>query len=138
FKNGHIGVRGVNISEHTGNLVGIMGGSGSGKSTLLNVLNGNLVPSSGRVTINGIDVHNQNAQLEGIIGYVSQDDLLLEELSVFQTLCYNSKLCFANLTDDETTELVNDMLANLGLSEAADLKVGSPLEKIISGGQRKR
>lgn len=51
-------------------MVGIMGGSGSGKSTLLNVLNGNLIPSNGKVTINGFDVHHQKDEIEGVIGYV--------------------------------------------------------------------
>ena len=138
FKTGNKGVRSVNISEQIGTMVGIMGGSGSGKSTLLNVLNGNLIPSNGKVTINGFDVHHQKNEIEGVIGYVSQDDLLIDELTVFQNLFYNSKLCFAQLSDEEIKEKVHDLLSTLGLSEASHLRVGSPLDKIISGGQRKR
>ena len=74
-----------------------MGGSGTGKSTLLSVLNGNYEPTAGKVTINGIDLHKNKMALEGIIGYVSQDDLLIEELTVFQNLYFNAKLCFGNL-----------------------------------------
>src|ERR1035437_9500161 len=73
-----------------------------------------------------------------MIGMIPQDDLLIEELTVFQNLFYNAKLCFANLTDFEITERVNAVLSDLGLFEARGLKVGSPLEKTISGGQRKR
>src|SRR3972149_5983154 len=69
---------------------------------------------------------------------IPQDDLLIEELSVFQNLFYNAKLCFDNLTDFEITEKVNAVLSDLGLFEARNLKVGSPLDKTISGGQRKR
>lgn len=138
FKTGNKGVRSVNISEQIGTMVGIMGGSGSGKSTLLNVLNGNLIPSNGKVTINGFDVHHQKDEIEGVIGYVSQDDLLIDELTVFQNLFYNSKLCFAQLSDVENKEKVHYLLSTLGLSEASHLRVGSPLDKIISGGQRKR
>src|SRR3972149_6379482 len=69
---------------------------------------------------------------------IPQDDLLIEELTVFQNLFYNAKLCFDNLTDFEITERVNAVLSDLGLFEARNLKVGSPLEKTISGGQRKR
>jgi ABC-type multidrug transport system ATPase subunit/predicted RNA-binding protein Jag len=69
---------------------------------------------------------------------VSQDDLLIEELTVFENLFYNAKLCFGNLPDEEITKNCNELLANLGLSETRHLKVGSPLEKTISGGQRKR
>lgn len=128
----------LNIIEESGNLIGIMGGSGSGKSTLLNVLNGNYTPTYGKVTINGIDVHHESDDLEGVIGYVAQDDLLIEELTVFQNLFYNAKLCFAQKTDEEITKLVDDTLKQLGLFETRDMKVGSPLQKTISGGQRKR
>lgn len=138
FPNGHQGLHQLNIRETSGNLIGIMGASGSGKSTLLNVLNGNYVPTYGSVTINGIDVHHNKQEIDGLLGYVAQDDLLIEELTVFQNLYYNAKLCFADQTDEAVAELVDETLQSLGLYEARDLKVGSPLEKTISGGQRKR
>ncbi|HTL80512.1 MAG TPA: ATP-binding cassette domain-containing protein, partial [Bacteroidia bacterium] len=138
FKTGKLGLRGVNIQEESGRLIGIMGGSGAGKSTLLNVLNSNETPTKGEVLINGINIHTQKDKIEGVIGMVSQDDLLIEELTVFQNLFYNAKLCFGNLGDPEITKLVNEVLSDLGLYEARNLKVGSPLEKTISGGQRKR
>lgn len=138
FKNGKLGLRGVNIQEESGRLIGIMGGSGAGKSTLLNVLNSNEAPTSGEVLINGINIHTQKDKIEGVIGHVSQDDLLIEELTVFQNLFYNAKLCFGNLDDSAIVKMVDELLADLGLYEARNLKVGSPLEKTISGGQRKR
>ncbi|MBS1652074.1 MAG: ATP-binding cassette domain-containing protein [Bacteroidetes bacterium] len=138
FKGGKLGLRDINISEESGKLIGIMGGSGAGKSTLLNVLNGNETPSGGSVTINGKNIHTERAEIEGVIGHVSQDDLLIEELTVYQNLFYNAKLCFGNLNDDEIAKRCNNLLADLGLSETKNLKVGSPLEKTISGGQRKR
>ncbi len=55
-----------------------MGASGSGKSTLLNVLNGTEKPSSGRVLINDIDIYQYPHKVHGIVGYVPQDDLLIE------------------------------------------------------------
>ncbi len=115
-----------------------MGGSGAGKSTLLNVLNGVEVPSAGEVLINGKNIHKDKDAVKGVIGHVTQDDLLIEELTVYQNLFYNAKLCFGNLTDEEIGKKCHSLLADLGLSETRDLKVGSPLEKTISGGQRKR
>lgn len=138
FKAGNIGLHDLNFKSESGKLVGIMGGSGAGKSTLLNVLNGNNMPSSGSVKINGIDIYREKAEIEGVIGYVSQDDLLIEELTVYQNLYYNAKLCFGNLSNKNISEKVLDLLNSLGLYEAKDLKVGSPLDKYISGGQRKR
>lgn len=138
FKGGKLGLRDVNINEESGKLIGIMGGSGAGKSTLLNVLNGNETPSGGAVTINGKNIHTERNLIEGVVGHVSQDDLLIEELTVFQNLFYNAKLCFGNLPDEEIEKRCNSLLADIGLSETRHLKVGSPLEKTISGGQRKR
>ena len=138
FKGGKLGLRNINIREESGKLIGIMGGSGAGKSTLLNVLNGVEIPSGGQVLINGKNIHVDKKFVEGVIGHVTQDDLLIEELTVYQNLFYNAKLCFGNLSDDEIEKKCLLLLANLGLSETKDLKVGSPLEKTISGGQRKR
>ena len=126
------------LMEDSGTLVGIMGGSGAGKSTALNVLNGNYNPTYGRITINGIDIHHEKNKIQGVLGYVAQDDLLIEELSVFQNLYYNAKLCFSGKSDTEITALVERTLQSVGLLECKDLRVGSVVDKTISGGQRKR
>ena len=138
FKTGRAGIQNVNIAETGGKLIGLMGASGSGKSTLLNVLNGTEKPSSGRVLINGINIHENPNRVSGIIGYVPQDDLLIEELSVFDNLYYAAKLCFGHYEEKQIIELVMRTLMNLGLTEIRHLKVGTPLNKTISGGQRKR
>jgi ABC-type multidrug transport system ATPase subunit len=138
FSNGNVGIRDISFSETHGRLIGIMGASGAGKTTLLNVLCGVESPSKGEVLINGIDLHNSREKLEGVIGLVPQDDLLIEELTVYENLYYNAKLCFKDKTNEEIDALVIKTLQNLGLFDRKDLKVGSPLKKMISGGQRKR
>jgi len=138
FKSGRAGLQNISLAETGGKLIGIMGGSGSGKSTLLSVLNGSEKPSSGRVLINGINIHEKKHKVEGVIGYIPQDDLLMDDLTVYENLYYSARLCFGHYSDEEISDTVNRVLANLGLSEIKDLKVGSPLQKTISGGQRKR
>ncbi len=138
FKQGRIGLRNIFLNEESGKLIGIMGASGAGKSTLLETLNGKVKPRHGEVLINGIDVHKEPEKLKGLIGYVPQDDLLIEDLTVYQNLFYASKLCFANMTDSQHHMLVTDTLKTLGIYETKDLIVGNPLQKTISGGQRKR
>ncbi len=127
-----------NLREEGGTLVGIMGGSGAGKSTCLNVLNGNYEPTFGNITINGIDIYKERARIQGVLGYVAQDDILIEELSVFQNLYYNARLCFKDMPEEELVKRVGDTLQSIGLYECKDLRVGSVLDKTISGGQRKR
>lgn len=138
FPNDHIGLRDVNISESAGSLVSIMGASGAGKTTLLNVLAGIEDPSKGSVVVNGIDLHKNKNEVQGMIGYIAQDDILIEDLTVYENLYYNAKLCFKDLNKEEIEEKVMGTLKNLGLDHIRDLKVGSVLNKKISGGQRKR
>jgi ABC-type multidrug transport system ATPase subunit len=138
FKSGNVGIHNMSFKEESGRMVGIMGASGAGKSTLLGVLNGSCDPFNGEVLTNGISIHKDKEKIKGLIGYVSQDDLLIEELTVFQNLYFNAKLCFDNLTEEEIVSRVDSVLKNLGLNEIRDIQVGSPLNKKISGGQRKR
>lgn len=140
FRGGKIGLRDINVIEESGKLIGIMGASGSGKSTLINVLNGNETPLGGKVLINGVDIHNneEKSKIRGVVGYVPQDDLLIEELTVYQNLYYAAKLCFGHYKDEKINELVLKTLASLGLLEVKNLKVGNSMQKTISGGQRKR
>jgi len=138
FKNGEVGIHSMSFKAESGRMIGIMGASGAGKSTLLSVLNGSNPPSEGEVLLNGISIHKEKDKIKGHIGYVSQDDLLIEDLTVFENLYFNARLCFGNITDEEIREKVDNVLRNLGLYEIRNMKVGSPLNKKISGGQRKR
>ena len=138
FREGHAAVDNVSFSVEEGKLVGIMGASGSGKTTLMNLMSGIQKPSSGSVKINGLDVAKDNIALEGVFGYVPQDDLLIEDLTVFENLFYAASQCFKDKNKEEIGELVDHTLSNLGLLEKRELKVGSPFNKVISGGQRKR
>lgn len=138
FPNGELGLRNISFSEGHGKLIGIMGASGAGKTTMLNVLSGIAEPSQGEIRINGVNLHTEREEIKGVIGYIPQDDLLIEELTVFQNLYFSAKQCFNDKSEEEIIELVDKTLKSLGLHERKDLKVGSPMNKMISGGQRKR
>ena len=138
FWNSINGVQDFSFSAKSGDLIGIMGGSGVGKSTLLNVLNGNLKPQQGSMYINGYDIQRFAKELEGMIGYIPQDDLLIDDLTVFQNLYYNARLCFRDFSEMHILKSVVRVLKDLDLYEIKHLKVGNPREKFISGGQRKR
>jgi ABC-type multidrug transport system ATPase subunit len=138
FNNSNNGIQKFNFSEHSGQMIAIMGGSGVGKSTLLNLLSGKLKPTRGKIKINEHAIYSSSSSLTGLIGFVPQDDLLFEELTVFQNLYYNAKLCFSDFNEKQIFEKVNTVLTDLDLFEARNLQVGNPLKKFISGGQRKR
>ncbi|MEM6644339.1 MAG: ATP-binding cassette domain-containing protein [Bacteroidota bacterium] len=136
FKNSSNGLKPFSFSEDSGRLIGIMGGSGTGKSTLMNILNGKISAKNGRLHINGFSL--EQASTEGVIGYVPQDDLLFEELTVYQNLYYNAQICFSDFSDELTERTVQKIIQDLDLDDIQNLKVGDPLNKTISGGQRKR
>lgn len=138
FTEGQAAVDNISFSVDEGKLVGIMGASGSGKTTLLNLMCGIQKPTSGYIKVNGLDVILDSDKLEGVFGYVPQDDLLIEDLTVFENLYYAACQCFNNKSKNEIISIVDHTLSNLGLIEKRDLKVGTPFNKVISGGQRKR
>jgi len=127
-----------NLQAEGGQLVGIMGGSGSGKSTLLGVLNGSTEPSFGSVTINGVDIHRKSKEVAGWIGHVPQEDVLISELTVRENLAFNAQLSLGSWSEEARQTRIEEVLTQLGLWDIQDLRVGSVLDKVISGGQRKR
>jgi ABC-type multidrug transport system ATPase subunit len=136
FPHSDNGMHDLSFTLHNGELLAIMGGSGTGKTTLLSLLNGSMKPQEGTITINGHDISEPEAK--ALIGFVPQDDLLIEELTVYQNLWFTAKLCFAGMAEEELDRRVMKTLKDLGLDAVKDLKAGSAINKYISGGQRKR
>jgi len=132
------GLHEFNFTAQSGDLIAIMGPSGSGKSTLLNIINGNYKPSRGTVSFNGLSIHDQKNNVKQFFGYVPQDDLLIEDLTVFENLYLSALLSLPSINSEQVKEKVDNLLKELGLFQVRNLKVGSSLSKTISGGQRKR
>ncbi|PKP09322.1 MAG: ABC transporter [Bacteroidetes bacterium HGW-Bacteroidetes-4] len=138
FKDSNNGLKPFSFTAESGELIGVMGASGTGKSTLLSLLNGTLPLNEGAIYINGHHLENEKEHLKGIIGFIPQDDLLIEELTVFQNLYFNAKLCFSDFTKRKLIRTILKVLTDIDLNGIRNLVVGSPLNKVISGGQRKR
>jgi ABC-type multidrug transport system ATPase subunit len=138
FPDNQVGIYPFSFRGRSGQLVAIMGGSGTGKSTLLGAMSGTYKLKKGSITLNGYDLRADREQLQGVIGFVPQDDMLNEELTVYQNLMFNARFIFSDLPLDKQHKLVEQALNDFDLVEARDLVVGSPLNKILSGGQRKR
>ena len=117
FKSGENAIQKVNFSTNAGKIIGLMGASGSGKTTLINIMNGKTKPKYGNITINGIDLYANSEKLKGIIGNVSQADLLIEELSVFENLFFSAKLSIRDISKIQLYRKINKLLKRLGLYE---------------------
>ncbi|HBL32015.1 MAG TPA: hypothetical protein DD490_34770, partial [Acidobacteria bacterium] len=129
----------VSLTIYPSELVGLMGPSGAGKTTLLNALNGYLRPDHGAVFFNGQDLYASYDRFRAHIGYVPQDDIMHGNLTVRQALTYTARLRLpADTRPAEIAARVDRVLAQLQLTEAADVLIGSAEHKGVSGGQRKR
>ena len=129
----------ISFKALPGDMIALMGPSGAGKTTLLLTLNGYMPPTEGMVRINGEDLYNIYDTLRGSIGYVPQDDLVHPELTVYEAVRYSAKFRLPpDYSEEEIDARVNQTLKDLGLDSQAHLQIGSPEEKILSGGQRKR
>ena len=92
-----------------------MGGSGVGKTTMLNLLHGKIKPTSGNIFINGYDLNADSEKLTGLIGFVPQDDMLIEELTVYQNMYFNARLCFGDYNEEQLKKTVEKVLLILTL-----------------------
>eukprot|EP01117_Protostelium_nocturnum_P010633 TRINITY_DN382_c0_g1_i1.p1 TRINITY_DN382_c0_g1~~TRINITY_DN382_c0_g1_i1.p1 ORF type:complete len:613 (+),score=171.42 TRINITY_DN382_c0_g1_i1:131-1969(+) len=130
----------VNVSgEISASLLAIMGPSGSGKTTLMNVLANRVkgVKITGDMRINGLPV--TSSLLKKVSGYVMQDDLLFEHLTVEETMNYAAGMRLPKeMSADEKKKRVDDALSQLGLDGCRNTVVGGATVKGISGGERKR
>jgi len=114
-----------------------MGPSGAVKTSLLAILSGRVKASHGHVLLNGLVVKKR---LKSMVGYVHQDDLLMGNLTVRETLRYAAMLRLPSSTSyPEKMAKVDFLLKQLKLSHCADTLVGEVgISKGISGGERKR
>jgi len=135
----------VSLSVNPGEMLAIMGPSGSGKTTLLYFLIGSMSPTTGGIYYNGKNLSKNFDSFRTAIGYVSQDDILYPQLTVFESLYYTCKLRLPPETsDDDIKQRIDQVLQDLGFNihipemDIRHRRIGSPEQKVLSGGQRKR
>jgi len=129
----------INMSIFPGELIGMLGPSGAGKSTLLMTVLGILRPTGGGVLLNGKPLFQQYESFRTNVGYVPQDDIVHPELTVREALRYACKLRLPSGTSSKhIEESIDATLKEVGLWDQRDLRIGSPEQKVLSGGQRRR
>jgi ABC-type multidrug transport system ATPase subunit len=125
---------GVTFEVAAGELVAIVGPSGAGKTMLLEAIAGVAPISAGSVRFDGVDLHANLRKFRGVVGFVPQDDIIHVDLPLRHTLRYAARLRLpSSTTAAEVEETVDAAINAVGLTEHADVRVGS-----LSGGQRKR
>lgn len=116
-----------------------MGPSGCGKTTLLNILSRRLTGP----TVTGTQFLSgrtfDDTTLRSLSTYVEQEDHLIGSLTVRETIEFAAKLALpASVSRRERRERTEDMLRDFGLVSVRDSKIGTPLQRGISGGQKRR
>lgn len=124
----------VTLTINAGDFVAICGGSGAGKTTFMNCINGFEPATSGEVLVNGTDLYKNYSMLKNYIGYVPQQDIVHDNLTLESMLTYTAKLRLqSDITNQEIKCVVDNVLEMVDLSAQRDTFI-----KKLSGGQRKR
>ena len=122
----------------TGEIVALMGPSGSGKTTLLNTLAQRQTATiRGQINVNGVDqplsVHRD------ISAFVEQEDTLIGSLTVHETLEFSAKLALPRtVTSSDVRARIQQLTRSFGLQNQTHTLIGTPLQKGLSGGQKRR
>lgn len=128
-------LKGISTTITAGEVVAVIGPSGCGKSTFLRCLNRLETATSGRVSLNGVDVTDPSVDIMKVrqqVGMVFQHFNLFPHMSVLQNLTY-APTKLKGMSKDNAKQLAQDLLQRVGLADKADVYPAR-----LSGGQKQR
>lgn len=124
----------VNCRIESNEFVAIIGGSGAGKTTFMNAINGFDKKIQGNISYNGIDLRKNFNELKNLIGYVPQEDIIYENLTLRRMLYFTARIKMPGDTSKkEINDRINQVLQMVELSEHQNTFI-----RKLSGGQKKR
>lgn len=129
---------GISLVARRGEMICVMGPSGCGKSTLLRTLGGQLRPKVGDILMNSFPLYQSLPNITPYIAYIPQDDAFDALLKVKENLDYSVAVRCPHLPAEERRKRVDAKLVELGLNELRGRLAGTPQQKFLSGGERKR
>jgi len=124
-------LRGVSFTIKPGEVIGLLGPNGAGKTTLMKILTGYIHPTSGTALINGLDVLQETAKVQEIIGYLPENAPVYPELTVQSYLKMMADL--RNIPPSEQQSYISEAVYAVGLADRLTTPIGS-----LSKGYRQR
>src|SRR3954449_5887078 len=131
FKNGPRAVDGIDLRVEAGEIYGFLGPNGAGKSTTVLMLTTLLPPTEGTARVAGFDIVKEGPHVRSSIGAALQEAALDPLLTGREHMRLQTALHGIGKPERETRG--QELLARVGLAEAADRKVGG-----YSGGMKRR
>ena len=128
-------LKGIDLQIPKGQVVTLIGPSGSGKSTILRCINGLEMPTSGTVTVDGVNITDPKADIQKVrrnIGMVFQHFNLFPHMTVMENMIY-APTHVAKVPREEAQAKAMKLLELVGLTEKADAYPNK-----LSGGQKQR
>lgn len=124
-------VNDVSFDIERGEIVGLLGHNGAGKTTIMKMLTGYLEPTSGKISIDGMDVDTHRVQVQKAIGYLPENCPVYPEMSVIDFLKYSAGM--HGVAETDIDDAVYQAIADTSLSEKAGAEIGT-----LSRGLRQR
>lgn len=112
----------ISFEVGKGEIFGFLGANGAGKTTAMKMLCGLSMPTSGKATVAGFDVYQENESIKKSIGYMSQKFSLYEDLTVKENIKFYAGIY--GITPARIVEKTKQLLAQLDLEKEADVLVG--------------
>jgi len=131
YPNGNWALKDINLEIPNG-MFGLLGPNGAGKSTLMRILVTLMKPSSGKVTVNHLDLMKNRREIRSMLGYLPQDFRFFAKLKTWEFLDYTARLAGMK-NRSQRNQAVDRMLEEVGLFEARDRNANR-----LSGGMKRR
>ena len=128
---GTLAVDDVSFKVESGEILGFLGPNGAGKTTTMRMITGFLEPTSGRVTVDGVDAAARPREARARIGYLPETLALYPEMRVREYVKFRAELC--GVARRETKARVDDALATCFVDDVAQKPIGN-----LSKGYRQR
>ena len=135
YDNGTRALKGVSFTVDDGEFVFLVGPSGSGKSTIIKLMTGEVVPTAGRVMVNGFSMsriaEKQIPYMRRTIGVIFQDFRLIPTMTVYENVAFAMRV--TNISTKKIKDRVPFALSLVGLEDKMDR-----LPDELSGGEQQR